>query len=142
MKNQIQIASEILEEMHRHALSDFPNECVGFFYGQSEGNTKTVTEYGPLENSKEGDQRRRFEVNPLDYMKAEQYALANQLELLGIYHSHPLHPAVPSEHDLKQAVPFFSYIIASVNETKVEKTTSWQLNEENKFEEELLKSNK
>ncbi|MDW3210804.1 MAG: M67 family metallopeptidase [Reichenbachiella sp.] len=141
MKKQIQVSEEILKEMHRHALSDFPNECVGFFYGKSEGDIKTVTEYGPLENSKEGDQRRRFEVNPLDYMKAEQYALANQLELLGIYHSHPLHPAIPSEHDLKQAVPFFSYIIASVNETKVEKTTSWQLNEENQFEEELLKSN-
>ncbi|MEP2026870.1 MAG: M67 family metallopeptidase [Reichenbachiella sp.] len=142
MKKQIQVSEEILEEMHRHALSDFPNECVGFFYGKSEGDTKTVKEYGPLENSKEGDQRRRFEVNPLDYMKAEKYALSNQLELLGIYHSHPLHPAIPSEHDLKQAVPFFSYIIASVNETKVEKTTSWQLNEENQFEEELLKSNK
>lgn len=141
MKKQIQVSEEILEEMHRHALSDFPNECVGFFYGKSEGSTKTVVEYGPLENSKDGDQRRRFEVNPLDYMKAEQYALKNQLELLGIYHSHPLHPAIPSEHDLKQAVPFFSYIIASVNETVVEKTTSWQLNEENQFEEELLKSN-
>lgn len=141
MKKQIQVTEAVLEEMHRHALSDFPNECVGFFYGKSEGDIKTVTEYGPLENSKEGDQRRRFEVNPLDYMKAEQYALANQLELLGIYHSHPLHPAIPSEHDLKQAVPFFSYIIASVDDTKVEKTTSWQLNEENQFEEELLKSN-
>ncbi|SMD39055.1 Proteasome lid subunit RPN8/RPN11, contains Jab1/MPN metalloenzyme (JAMM) motif [Reichenbachiella faecimaris] len=141
MKKQIQVSGDILEEMHRHALSDFPNECVGFFYGKSEGDIKTVTEYGPLENSKEGDQRRRFEVNPLDYMKAEKYALSNQLELLGIYHSHPLHPAIPSEHDLKQAVPFFSYIIASVNDTKVDKTTSWQLNEENQFEEELLKSN-
>lgn len=141
MSKQINVAQTVLEEMHRHALADFPNECVGFFFGKSVDDTKTVTEYGPLENSKEGDQRRRFEVNPLDYMKAEQYALANQLELLGIYHSHPLHPAIPSEHDLKQAVPFFSYIIASVNETQVEKTTSWQLNEENQFEEEILNSN-
>lgn len=141
MKKQIQVSEEVLAEMHRHALADFPNECVGFFYGQSSGETKTVTEYGPLENSKEGDQRRRFEVNPLDYMKAERYALSNKLELLGIYHSHPLHPAIPSEHDLKQAVPFFSYIIASVNQSQVENTTSWQLNEENQFEEELLNSN-
>lgn len=141
MGKQIQVSPAVLEEMHKHALADFPNECVGFFYGNSKDESKTVTEYGPLENSKEGDQRRRFEVNPLDYMKAEKYALSNNLELLGIFHSHPLHPAIPSAHDLKQAVPFFSYIIASVNETKVEKTTSWQLNEENQFEEELLNSN-
>ncbi|MEO9966542.1 MAG: M67 family metallopeptidase [Reichenbachiella sp.] len=137
---RIQLASEIMNEMHRHALADFPNECVGFFYGHSNESTKTVVEYEPLENSKEGDQRRRFEINPIDYMKAEKYALAKGIELLGIFHSHPLHPAVPSEHDLKQAVPFFSYIISSVNATHVEKTTSWQLNEENEFEEEQLTS--
>lgn len=141
MKKQIHVSSTVLDEMHKHAQADFPNECVGFFYGRSSEESKTVTEYAPLENNKEGDQRRRFEVNPLDYMKAERYALANKLELLGIFHSHPLHPAIPSEHDLKQAVPFFSYLIASVNETNVEKTTSWQLNEKNQFEEELLKSN-
>ena len=141
MSKEIKVPKDVLEEMHKHALADFPNECVGFFYGQSDDGSKTVSEYAPLTNSKEGDQRRRFEVHPLDYMKAEQYALKNQLDLLGIYHSHPLHPAIPSEHDLKQAVPYFSYIIASVNETEIKNTTSWQLNEENQFEEELLKSN-
>lgn len=136
------VDDEILSEMHRHALADFPNECVGFFYGRAEGDEKVVSEYYPLENSKDGDQRRRFEVSPLDYMKAEQHALAKGVDLLGVYHSHPLHPAKPSEHDLKQAVPFFSYIIASVNETTVEKTTSWRLNEEdNQFEEEILTNN-
>ncbi len=139
MAKEINVSNEILDSMHRHALADFPNECVGFFYGKEENGDKQVTEYQPLENSKEGDQRRRFEVSPLDYMKAENHALANDLTLLGVYHSHPLHPAKPSVHDLKQAVPYFSYIIASVNETKVEDTTSWQLNEDiNEFEEEIL----
>ena len=139
MKKEIQVNSTVLAEMHRHALAEFPNECVGFFYGTLEGEVKLVSEYGPLENNKEGDQRRRFEVSPLDYMKAERYALAEKLDLLGIFHSHPLHPATPSVHDLKQAVPFFSYIISSVNETAVVDTTSWQLNEDNQFEQEHLK---
>lgn len=139
MGKQIQVSISALEEMHRHALADFPNECVGFFYGALEGEIKKVSEYAPLENSKEGDQRRRFEVSPLDYMKAERYALTEKIDLLGIFHSHPLHPAKPSVHDLKQAVPFFSYIISSVNETAVVDTTSWQLNEDNQFEQEHLK---
>lgn len=142
MVYKIVVHSKVMTEMHQHALSDFPNECVGFFYGRAQEDQKVVSEYFPLENSKAGDQRRRFEVSPLDYMKAEKHALEQDLDLLGVYHSHPLHPAKPSQHDLKQAVPVFSYIIASVTENKVEKTTSWRLNEELKeFEEEILTNN-
>lgn len=142
MPNKINVPNGLLDEMHRHALSAFPNECVGFFYGKSDSTGKAVTEYSPLENSKEGDQRRRFEVSPLDYMKAERYALQQGLDLLGVFHSHPLHPAIPSEHDLKQAVPFFSYIISSVEENEVVDTTSWFLDEENnQFEKENLTNN-
>ncbi|MCV9386545.1 M67 family metallopeptidase [Reichenbachiella ulvae] len=136
MKKQVIVDQETLASMHRHALSDFPNECVGFFFGEANGESKRIKEYTPLENSKEGDQRRRFEVHPKDYMAAEKYAVESDQKFLGVYHSHPEHPAEPSVHDLAQAVPFFSYIIASVSETKVQNTRSWQLNDQNEFEEE------
>jgi proteasome lid subunit RPN8/RPN11 len=71
-------------------------------------------------------------------MKAERYALENELELLGIYHSHPDHPAIPSEHDFRQAVPFFSYIIMSVRHGSNKRLTSWRLNDDNKFEQERI----
>ena len=75
-------------------------------------------------------------------MKAERYALENNTTLLGVYHSHPNHPAKPSVHDLKQAVPFFSYIILSVSETAVEDLTSWQLDTAGQFvQENVLKEN-
>ncbi len=67
-----------------------------------------------MDNHKEGDQRRRFEISDLDYMKAERHAAKEGLTLLGVYHSHPLHPAIPSEHDHTVAMPFFSYLIVSV----------------------------
>ncbi len=131
------IDKEALSTMHRHAESTFPYECCGFFYGK-DGQVRDITQAIPVENSKKGDQRRRFEISAFDYMQAEKYAAENDLALLGIYHSHPNHPATPSEHDLKQAVPFFSYIIISVMDGKVAKTTSWQLNDALKFEEETI----
>ncbi|UXP31223.1 M67 family metallopeptidase [Reichenbachiella agarivorans] len=138
MRKKVIVDPETLASMHRHALADFPNECVGFFFGETIEDAKKVKEYTPLENSKEGDQRRRFEVHPKDYMAAERYAIESKQELLGVYHSHPEHPAEPSVHDLAQAVPFFSYIIASVSGTSVQNTRSWQLNDQNEFEEEII----
>ena len=136
---KLTIHKEVIETMHRHAESAFPNECCGFFYGNDNGE-RIVTLARPVKNSKEGDQRRRFEISAFDYMQAEKFASENDITLLGIYHSHPDHPAKPSEHDLKQAVPFFSYIIVSVMNGKVADTTSWQLNEEQKFVEEMVGS--
>ena len=128
-------------EMHiyNHARQTYPEECCGFLFGKDE-NERRITIALAVKNSKEGDKRRRFEIAPIDYMKAEQYALNNGLTLLGIYHSHPDHPAQPSEHDRKQAVPFFSYIITSVMQGKIADTTSWQLNEEHQFDQEPLYS--
>ena len=135
--NKLNITPEALASMHSHAAETFPYECCGFFYGD-DGDEREINIVLPVANSKEGDQRRRFEVSPLDYMKAERYALEHNTTLLGIYHSHPNHPAKPSVHDLKQAVPFFSYIIVSVMDGLVDNTTSWQLNESGEFDEEVI----
>ncbi|MCO5233496.1 MAG: M67 family metallopeptidase [Chitinophagales bacterium] len=121
-----------------HAEKEFPNECVGFLYGFEQNGKRTIELARPIANSKEGDQRRRFEISPIDYIKAEQYALTHQTTLIGVYHSHPQHPAIPSEHDLKQALPFFSYIIVSVIDGQSDILSSWRLNEEkNIFEQEF-----
>lgn len=140
--NSIELSHASNEGMSAHAVGTFPNECCGFFFGTIENDQKFVTEIRPVINAKEGDQRRRFAIDPLDYMKAEKYAIEHQLELLGIYHSHPLHPAIPSEHDLKQAMPVFSYIILSTQPEEVIDITSWQLNSEREFVREKLNISK
>lgn len=116
----------------------FPDECCGFLYG-TEGSERTITLALPVINSKVGDKRRRFEISPFEYMKAEQFALENDLTLLGVYHSHPNHRAIPSVHDLAKALPYFSYIIVSVLDGKADKLRSWRLTEEgDAFEEEVV----
>ncbi|MEO1416314.1 MAG: M67 family metallopeptidase [Bacteroidota bacterium] len=133
----LKIAPEAWTVMKEDAESRFPNECCGFFYGK-DGEIRTVSLATVVHNSKEGDQRRRFEISPLDYMRAEKKAIAEGLDLLGVYHSHPNHPAIPSIHDLKQAVPHFSYIILSVQEGTYDHVRSWRLTEEGQFAEETL----
>ena len=133
----VKIDTHAFNTMHQHATEAFPNECCGFMYG-SDGNERIISLARPVINSKDGDQRRRFEISAFDYMKAEQYAMENNTTLLGVYHSHPQHPAIPSEHDRKQAMPWFSYVIVSVMNGTVDHTRSWRLNEEKQFDEEAL----
>ncbi len=132
----INITATAIETINVDALQAFPNECCGFLYGnESEG--RQITLAVPVTNSKEGDQRRRFEISPLDYMRAEQFALQNNTQLLGVYHSHPNHPAIASEHDLAVAMPYFSYVIVSVMNGEIADVKSWQLKDEgHEFQEE------
>ena len=144
------IDSRVRQLLVEDALNTFPDECCGFLLGREETDgTRLILDILVVDNSKAGDKTRRFEISPLDYMTAEQHALDHNWTLLGIYHSHPKHPAVPSEHDRKAAQPFFSYVIISVLEGGAEGQSlspagysinlrSWLLNEEEQFEEEQI----
>lgn len=132
----LEIKQSVLEEMSRDAVEAFPDECCGFFFGIEKNDIGIASEVLVVKNIKEGDKRRRFEISSKDYLKAEQYAEENELQLLGVYHSHPDHPAKPSEHDRVAAQPNFSYIIISVIAGAFADLRSWRLNEENQFVEE------
>jgi proteasome lid subunit RPN8/RPN11 len=133
------IETKVRPLLINEAIEAFPDECCGFMYGTEDLHDKrTITEILVVDNSKEGDKTRRFEISPLDYLRAEQYALDHDLVLLGIYHSHPKHPAIPSEVDRKAAQPFFSYVIVSVLEDKTINIRSWRLDDEQNFQEETI----
>lgn len=135
----LDVYASAMNEMKSHGEDAFPNECCGFFYGEENDGFRVVTLAKRIENVKEGDQRRRFEISGKDYLKAERFAAKEGLTLLGIYHSHPVHPAIPSEHDLAVAMPWFSYLIVSVEPEGVDHVRSWQLTPDREFEEETIK---
>ena len=140
MFKELQIVKEAVDVSYDDSLKSFPNECCGFLYGKESGEDRLITKAVPVVNSKEGDQKRRFEISPFEYMKAEQYALANDLTLLGVYHSHPNHPAIASVHDHAKAMPYFSYVIVSVMDGQIDDIKSWRLTDDGKkmFEEPVL----
>jgi proteasome lid subunit RPN8/RPN11 len=133
------IEPDALTHIKKQAIQTFPEECCGFLFGTelADGN-RVISKVREVDNAKTGDKRRRFEITGKDYMQAEHFALDSGLILLGIYHSHPLHPAIPSEHDRVAALPYFSYVILSVNQDRVDHIRSWRLNETSIFEEEIF----
>jgi proteasome lid subunit RPN8/RPN11 len=116
----------IADAIRQHGAETYPNECCGALIGRDGQVTGTFA----LPNTTEEGPRRRFLIRPDDYRQAEKQAREAGGELLGFYHSHPDHPARPSQYDLDHAWPFFSYIIVSVRAGAPEDMTSWRLRED------------
>ncbi len=114
-----------LLESHWGRLREFlerayPEEGCGLFLGEKGPNTFKVKEIYPTRNAWERaeDRRRRYLINPLDFLKAEKKALAQGLDLIGIYHSHPDYPPFPSEFDYNSAWEGYFYLIAQIEKGK------------------------
>lgn len=121
------IDKEILKQIQEQLESAYPNEACGFLVGTEKNRRRQITGLIAVENRSTENQRRRFVVDPMDYLKAERSAAQDGLALLGIYHSHPDHPAIPSAHDLEFAQPYFSYFIHSVTNGKMTDNRSYRL---------------
>ena len=93
-------------------------------------------------NDSPENHRVHYTIPPKEFMRAERYAAENNLEIIGVFHSHPDHPPRPSGRDLEDALPEMSYFITSVHQNQALVTRSWRLNEtERKFEEETIEIN-
>jgi len=116
----------IAEAIQQHGVKTYPNECCGALIG-TEG---IVHHVSALPNNTEEGARRRFLITPSDYKFVEEEAARLKQDLLGFYHSHPDHPARPSQYDLDHAFPFFWYVIVSIQQAQPEKMTVWKLSDD------------
>ena len=129
------IEARVDAAIRAHGREAFPHECCGALLGEA----GIVKDAFALPNTTDEGPRRRFLVRPGDYRAAEHRASETGLELLGFYHSHPDHPARPSQYDLDHAWPSFSYVIVSVMAGEDRLLTSWRLNEDRSaFDEEAV----
>ena len=131
------LGAGVAEAIRAHGAQTYPNECCGALYGRD----GVVTATYALPNTTEEGPRRRFLVRPQDYRDAEKRATELKADLLGFYHSHPDHPARPSQYDLDHAWPFFSYVIVSVMAGEDKLLTSWRLKDDRSaFDEESVEA--
>jgi proteasome lid subunit RPN8/RPN11 len=131
------VPNRLLEQMNAHVQQAYPEEGAGFLMGK-EGEVEEIL---ALSNSREdGARHNRFLFTPEDYLEAEMKAESLGLDLIGVFHSHPDCPNIPSEYDREWAQPFFSYIITRVDQGKAVNSRSWRLVEDrSRYEEEELK---
>ena len=115
-----------VEDIRRHGREAYPHECCGALLGHGELVTKVLA----LPNTTDEGPRRRFLISPADYQAAEAQASSRGEQLVGFYHSHPDHPARPSEHDLPHAWPVLAYVIISIRKGESGELTSWRLKED------------
>ena len=131
------ISNQLIERINSHVEAAYPEEGAGFLIGED----GQVMEILALSNAREDEARHnRFLITPEEYLKAELTADSLGLSLIGVFHSHPDCPNVPSEYDREWAQPFFSYIITRVDGGKAVSHRSWRLVEDrSRYDEEEIK---
>jgi proteasome lid subunit RPN8/RPN11 len=122
-------------QIEREGEAAYPNECCGAILGQDRPENgvtlRIVQKLEALKNSFEaGEQFHRFSLDPKELMQLDKRAGEAGLAVLGFYHSHPDHPARPSEYDRTHGWPYYSYVIVAIAKGAAADMTSWQLDPE------------
>ncbi len=150
----LRINHSALEVIRSHGESGYPLEICGFLVGYAEEGVRTIREAWPVRNAWEDDPalratfvatleqapqsasaeswdahggERRFLVSPQDILTSMKRAREVGMDLVGVYHTHPNHPAVPSDFDRDAAWPDWSYLILSVRDGTADDCRSWVL---------------
>jgi proteasome lid subunit RPN8/RPN11 len=129
---QLKINSELADKIRDHGAQTYPHECCGALLGRDAEVAdrrvyREIHALHPLVNRRDDSPNNRFSVTSQDVLDAEKAARQQGLEVVGWYHSHPDHPARPSQYDRDHAWPWYSYIIVSVANRVPEEMTSWRL---------------
>lgn len=129
------LSAALRGKIESEGAAAFPSECCGILVGRDvagpNGKRRIVDDLLPGKNVFAADEQyHRFSIDPRLQLKAEREAEAQGRMVLGFYHSHPNHPARPSEYDRDHGWPFYSYVIVSVMDGRPADMTSWVLNDQ------------
>lgn len=134
----LKISHSLIRQIYDHTEASYPYECCGVMIGTM-GETKVVYAFRTCKNLNKERAHDRYEMDPLDMLRAGREFEDSPWDIIGIYHSHPDHPSRPSQTDTDRAWPDYSYVIISVQRGIVGSTQSWVLDEkEHQFFEEPL----
>ena len=136
----LRLPQVLLDDLRAHGEETWPRECCGALLGKFGPEGWRIETLVRATNARADSAHDRYEIAPAELVEIAQEARRRGLEIVGFYHSHPDHPARPSQYDLDHAVwPWWSYIIVSIQKGTPALLTSWALAEDrSKFEEETV----
>lgn len=114
-------------QLEAWARAGYPREACGLLVGRGGQDRWQVAAVRQARNLNTERAHDRYELDPEDFLAADREARADGLEILGVWHTHPDHPAEPSETDRAAAWPGWSYVILEVGEGGVAALRSWRL---------------
>ena len=138
------VSKKIFSQITEHLQAAYPNEGAGLLLGRANGtliDDKIVDAVLPFANQFEsGEQYHRYLITAQDMLAGERAAEKLGLDVVGIFHSHPDHPARASEYDREYALPWYAYLIVSVQHAQVADAHVWVLTDDrSQFVEHELK---
>ena len=138
--NPIRLHPDHETAIREHGQRAYPHECCGFMLGRDENGQRHIAKVVPAMNDRgEEELHNRFTITPEAFMAADKTARAENLDVLGFYHSHPDAPARPSQYDLDHAWPIYSYVIVAIEEGNAANMTSWVLRDDrSQFDEQVI----
>jgi proteasome lid subunit RPN8/RPN11 len=139
--SRLVISPRHLQTIGLHGTSTYPEECCGVLIGRpaNAGGTTLVERLLSVDNERGDSRHNRYVITPETVLAAQREARAAGLEIVGYYHSHPDHPARPSDFDREHAWPGLSYLIVSVERGRVVDARSWRLaDDRERFDEEAI----
>lgn len=128
---KLTLPPDIMRAIQAHATRAYPLEAAGLLIGHDKPAARLVVEAAPLENSFDPqEQGHRYSIDPRAMIEMERQADEAGLTIVGVYHSHPDHPALPSEFDRRNAWPWLVYIITSINAGAAGESRAWLLDDD------------
>jgi len=134
---------ELFERLTDLAEAAYPYEGCGVLLGMPIGELILVSRVLEGHNLVQDRRHDRYELDPKDIIRADREAREAGQEVIGFYHTHPDHPARPSQFDTDRAWPGYHYVVVAVDDGKLREATTWRLvegEEPNRFEEVPLKA--
>ena len=136
---EVLLPRSALAEIHAHARETYPEECCGFLIGTREGDARVIRETRRARNVHPELREVRYTIDSRDVLRVER-EFREEVHVVGVYHSHPDHPARPSSFDLQRGVPWYVYVILSLHDGEPGDVTAWFLGEEQRaFKEASLR---
>jgi proteasome lid subunit RPN8/RPN11 len=124
---KLSFPTDLLAKMRTFAEAAYPYEGCGVLLGKTASDQALVTEVIQGHNLVIDRRHDRYELDPKDIIASERKARERGEDVIGFYHTHPDHPARPSQFDTDRAWPGYHYVVVAVEQGRQASATAWRL---------------